>query len=59
MVNIYTVFYDLLNRYIFGGGITPDSYEHFCVVLVSLFATLLVGLLPFLIIFRVIKIFLR
>lgn len=59
MLNIYQTFYDLLNRFVFGGSVVADSYEELSIIIVSLVATLFLGLLPFFIVWRVIRTFLR
>ena len=58
MVNIYQQFYSLLNNYIFGGTVVVNTYEDLVCVIVSTIACLLFVALPFVIVWRIIRVFL-
>lgn len=54
-MNIYNSIYDLLNTYVFGGSITANSVQDLAVTLVSLTACIFLVSIPFLIVWKVIK----
>ncbi len=58
MTNIYQQFYDLLNNYIFGSTVVPNTYEDLICIIISTVACLLLVALPFVIVWRVIRVFL-
>lgn len=54
---IYDTFYDLLNTYIFGGGIAVGTYADLVCILLSTIACLFCVALPFIVIWKAIKLF--
>lgn len=55
---IYDTLYDLLSTYIFGGGIATGTYADLICMLVATIGCLFVISIPFIIIWRTIRIFL-
>ena len=58
MTNIYQQFYDLLNTYFFGGSVVVNTYQDLVCIILSTIACLLLVALPFVIVWRVIRVFL-
>ena len=58
MTNIYQSFYTLLQDYIFGGTVVVGSYEDLVCIMVSTIAALVLVALPFVIVWRIIRVFL-
>lgn len=54
-MNIYQTIYDLLNQYVFANGLVVGSVQELAVVLASLVGTLFLVALPFLIVWKVLK----
>ena len=54
---IYDTLYGLLSEYIFGGGIELGTYPDLICMLVATIGCLLVVALPFIVIWRAIKLF--
>jgi hypothetical protein len=54
-VNIYQTLYDLLNTYVYGGTVLPDTYQDLVLIGFSTFATLFVMSLPFLVCWHLVK----
>ena len=58
MTNIYQAFYTLLQDYIFGGTVVVGSYEDLVCIIVSTIAALVLVAFPFIIVWRIIRVFL-
>lgn len=58
VANIYHAFYTLLQDYIFGGTVVVGSYEDLVCIIVSTIAALLLVAFPFIIVWRIIRVFL-
>lgn len=58
MTNIYQAFYTLLQDYIFGGAVVVGSYEDLVCIMVSTIAALVLVVFPFIIVWRIIRVFL-
>lgn len=56
-INIYQTFYNLIKTYIFGGTTGGDANQELILILVSTIATLFIIALPFLVVWKVIRIF--
>lgn len=54
-INLFDTFYNLLNTYVFGGSIVPNTYADLVCILVSCCATLFMISLPFLLVWRFIR----
>ena len=58
MYNVYQTFYDLLNQYIFGNTVATGTYQDLICVICSTVACLVVVALPFIVVWRIIRVFL-
>lgn len=54
-MNIYETCYNLINQYIFGSSLVSGSHEDLIAILLSSIATIFLFSLPFLIVWKVIK----
>lgn len=54
---IYTQLYDLLHQYIFGLGVELSNYQDLVLIFLSTCGSLFVAFLPFLLVWRVLKLF--
>lgn len=54
-MNIYQTLYELVNTYIFGGTVAPETYQELVAIAVSTLGCLFVFALPFVLVWRVIK----
>ena len=54
-MNIYQSFYDLINQYVFGNSIVVGSHQDLVTVLMSTIAVIFVVALPFMLVWKVIK----
>lgn len=52
---MYQNLYNLLNTYIFGGQVVSGSYEELVCILVSTIGVLVLIGLPFLVVFKILK----
>ena len=57
-MGIYQAIYDLINTYVFGSGIVAGSFQELATILISLCACLFIVALPFILVWRIIKLFL-
>lgn len=57
-MGIYQGIYDLINTYVFGSGIVAGSFQELATILISLLACIFLISLPFILVFKIIKIFL-
>lgn len=55
-MSIYNNLFELVNTYIFGGLIVDGSYEELIAIVVSSFGCIFLVALPFLLVWRIIKI---
>lgn len=55
-MGIYQPIYDLVNTYIYGGTVAVGSYQELCCIAVSTIGCLFVMALPFIIVWRIIRI---
>lgn len=55
-MSIYQTLYDLVNTYIFGSSVTVGSYQELVCIAVSVVGCLFVFALPFLLVWKIIKI---
>lgn len=58
MTNIYQQFYTLLNDYIFGSTVVAGTYEDLVCITVSTISCLILVALPFIVVWRIIRVFL-
>ena len=56
-MNIYLTLYDLLNTYIYGGAVVSETYQDLVCITIATIGCLFVFAIPFLITWRVIKLF--
>lgn len=56
-MGIYQALYDLINSYVFGGGIVAGSVQELATVLISLAGCLFLVALPFILVWKIIKLF--
>ena len=56
-MNVYQTCYDLVNQFLYGGQIIAGSYMELVAIIVATAATLFVFAIPFIIVYRFIKIF--
>lgn len=54
-MNIYQSIYDLINTYVYGGEIVAGSYMELVAILFSTAACLFLMALPFIVVWRIIK----
>lgn len=57
-MGIYQICYDLLNTYLFGGIVDVGTYQDLICILLSAIGCIFIFAIPFIIIWRTIKIFL-
>ena len=55
-MNIYQTFYDLIVNHIFGGSVVVGSHQELVCILVSTIACIFIIAIPFLVVWKVIKI---
>lgn len=55
--NIYQALFDLINTYVYGGSVVAGSYQELVCIAVSTAATLFMIALPFLVVWRFIRLF--
>lgn len=55
--NIYQALFDLINTYVYGGSVVVGSYQELVCIFVSTAATLFMIALPFLVVWRFIRLF--
>lgn len=55
-MNIYQSIYDLINQYVFSNAIEPSSVQDLATTLISLGACIFMISLPFILVWRIIKI---
>lgn len=58
MTNIFQQFYNLLNDYIFGSTVVVGTYEDLVCIIVSTIGCLFLVALPFVVVWRIIRVFL-
>lgn len=58
-MNIYQTCYDLINNHVFGGSVVAETYQDLVCILVSTIAVLFLVSLPFLVVWRIIKLLVR
>ena len=58
MTNIYQGIYDLLNQYVFGNTIVEGSYQDLIVIFLSTCACVFLVVLPFVVVWRIMRVFL-
>lgn len=56
-MNIYQSLYDVINTYIYGGGLVAGSYEELVCVLMSTIGVIALVSIPFVIVKKVIDLF--
>lgn len=57
-MNIYQTCYDLINTYIYGGSVVAETYTDLVCIALSTLACVLVFAFPFLVAWRIMRIFL-
>lgn len=55
-MNIYQSLYDLVNTYIFGGAIAPETVQDLACTLLSLSGSIFVFAIPFLVVWKLLKV---
>lgn len=55
-MNIYQSLYDTLNTYVFGNSIVANSVQDLATTLISLGGTIFLVAIPFLVVWRIIKV---
>lgn len=55
-MNIYQSLYDLLNTYVFGNSIVANSVQDLATTLISLCGTIFLVAIPFLVVWKIIKV---
>lgn len=58
-MSIYQSIYDLINTYIFGGLIEPNTYQELVTILLSTSSCIFIFAIPFIIVYKVITILTR
>ena len=56
-MNIYQALYDLLNQYIYGNSVVVGSHQDLVCVLLSTFGVIFVFSLPFILVYKIFKMF--
>lgn len=54
-MNIYQTLYDIINQYVFNNSIVVNSVQDLATTLISLAGTIFVIAIPFILVWRVIK----
>lgn len=54
-MSIYQSLYELINTYIFGGGIVANSYQELVAILISTTGCIFLVSVPFMLVWKVVK----
>lgn len=57
-MNIYQTCYDLINTYIYGGGVVAETYADLVCIALATLACVVTFALPFIVAYRILRIFL-